>query len=250
MTDLRKEHIRLPMPPQEGTSSKPPKPQSRTSAPLFKAPQVPGKERNAILRERVKALINGSKGENYSTISAILGRNPSYIHQYITRGSPKCLSENDRRKLASHFDIDQQHLMLTNADVCAPVAPKTNDEIELIKLWPLSKEAPALPFRRDWLTKNFSTSTLVAVRVEGDAMEPTLKNGAITLIDCSSGACLRDGVYIFMMGEKAVARRLSLNPRDGVATLSSDNRRYNISQDYDLKSLSILGRVVWVGQTI
>lgn len=36
------------------------------------------------------------RGCNYSSISRLLGRNAAYIQQYIRRGSPRHLDEQDR----------------------------------------------------------------------------------------------------------------------------------------------------------
>ena len=40
---------------------------------------------------------------NYSEISRLLGRNVSYIQQYIRKGSPRYLDEGDRSILARFF---------------------------------------------------------------------------------------------------------------------------------------------------
>ena len=37
------------------------------------------------------------RGVNYSSVSRLLGRNAAYIQQYIRRGSPRQLDEQDRR---------------------------------------------------------------------------------------------------------------------------------------------------------
>src|SRR3546814_13360797 len=48
--------------------------------------------------------------ENYDALSRLIGRNPSYIQQYIKRGTPRKLSETDRRTLARYFGVDEQLL--------------------------------------------------------------------------------------------------------------------------------------------
>jgi hypothetical protein len=205
---------------------------------------------NEVLRQRIRTLINTRKGENYSTISALLGRNASYMHQYITRGSPKCLREEDRRQIARYFGIAASHLFLTDPDNSPPLVAQTRNEsnIVMIDIWPAGKSEDALPFRLDWLKNSFTSSRLIAVKVESDAMEPSLKSGSIALVDCSYRTAQHDGIYIILSGGKAMARRLSLNPLTGQAIIGTDNSLYANQTDCDLKSLSILGRVVWVGQ--
>ena len=50
------------------------------------------------------------KGEDYSGLSRLLGRNAAYVQQYIKRGSPRRLAEADRRLLARYFGVDETAL--------------------------------------------------------------------------------------------------------------------------------------------
>ena len=40
------------------------------------------------------------RGEDFAGLSRMLGRNPAYIQQFVRRGVPKRLKEEERRKLA------------------------------------------------------------------------------------------------------------------------------------------------------
>ena len=40
----------------------------------------------------------------------MLGRNPAYIQQFVRRGVPKRLKEEERRKLARYFSISESLL--------------------------------------------------------------------------------------------------------------------------------------------
>ena len=64
---------------------------------------------STAIRSRLDALI-ASRGEDYASLSRLLGRNASYVQQFIKRGVPRRLSESDRRILASHFGI-AEHLL-------------------------------------------------------------------------------------------------------------------------------------------
>jgi len=64
---------------------------------------------STAIRTRLDALI-ASRGEDYASLSRLLGRNASYVQQFIKRGVPRRLSESDRRILASHFGI-AEHLL-------------------------------------------------------------------------------------------------------------------------------------------
>ena len=50
------------------------------------------------------------RGEDYAGLSRLLGRNPAYIQQYITRGTPKRLSPKDVAILARYFGVGEDVL--------------------------------------------------------------------------------------------------------------------------------------------
>src|SRR4028119_143738 len=50
------------------------------------------------------------QGADYSGLSRMLGRNPAYIQQFIKRGSPRRLAEEDRRLLARYFGVSEEGL--------------------------------------------------------------------------------------------------------------------------------------------
>src|SRR6478752_2465271 len=47
------------------------------------------------------------RGEVFAGFSRMLVRNPAYIQQFVRRGVPKRLKEEERRKLARYFSISE-----------------------------------------------------------------------------------------------------------------------------------------------
>lgn len=47
------------------------------------------------------------KGVSLSALSVEIGRNVSYLHQFIHKGSPRKLDEDDRRKIAALLELDE-----------------------------------------------------------------------------------------------------------------------------------------------
>jgi len=45
------------------------------------------------------------RGEDFAGLSRMLGRNSAYIQQFVRRGVPRRLGEDERRKLARYFGI-------------------------------------------------------------------------------------------------------------------------------------------------
>ena len=57
--------------------------------------------RDAITGPRARLLeLSQARGVSLAALSELLGRNPSYLQQFIRKGSPRKLEENDRRTLA------------------------------------------------------------------------------------------------------------------------------------------------------
>ena len=47
------------------------------------------------------------RGEDFAGLSRMLGRNAAYIQQFVRRGVPKRLKEEERRKLARYFAVSE-----------------------------------------------------------------------------------------------------------------------------------------------
>lgn len=60
-------------------------------------------------RSVVERLIR-ERRDDYANLSRLLGRNPAYMQQFIKRGIPRKLAEEDRRRLATYFNIDEREL--------------------------------------------------------------------------------------------------------------------------------------------
>jgi hypothetical protein len=50
------------------------------------------------------------RGYSLSELSRLLSRNPAYLHQYVERGTPRMLHEDDRLCLAQLLMIDEREL--------------------------------------------------------------------------------------------------------------------------------------------
>jgi hypothetical protein len=54
--------------------------------------------------------IAAERGVSLARLSRVIGKNAAYVQQYIERGSPKRLPEDDRRHLAIYLDVDEREL--------------------------------------------------------------------------------------------------------------------------------------------
>jgi len=102
-------------------------------------------------------------------------------------------------------------------------------------------------FEAQWLRSitQAAPSHLAVVRVDGDSMEQTLSNGDWVLVDLTQRSFNREGVYALRIGDAGWIKRLSLNLRDRLIRVISDNNVYPM-QELDEEDLDIIGRVVCI----
>ena len=200
-------------------------------------------------RERLAELAR-EKGSSLASLSRMLGRNATYLQQYISKGSPRKLEEDDRRKLARFFGVAESEL--------GAVKDKSYEApSEWVEVPRLSVEASAGPgamaahegvfdsfrFSRKWLREHaLEANKLSAVRVIGDSMEPLLREGDDLLVDLSAKP-FRDGIYVLRLDGNLLVKRVT-SQGSGRFSILSQNLSYPpisvMAEDMDL-----LGRVVW-----
>lgn len=82
-------------------------------------------------------------------------------------------------------------------------------------------------------------------------MEPTVKDGAIVLIDEQKTKPEKNHIYAFIVDGELRIKRLDVI-ESKVLTISSDNKAYppEARINSDMNKLRILGRVVWTGYNL
>lgn len=199
------------------------------------------------------------RGEDFAGLSRMLGRNAAYIQQYVRRGVPKRLKEEERRKLARYFSVSESMLGgPPDDDVAKTRLLSVNRHPVTVSAGPGAINAeelgkPYFAFDERWL-KALTPSppaNLSIVRVEGDSMAPTLDAGDEILIDHGDSTDrLRDGIYVLRIDEALVVKRLALNPVGRGVTVQSDNPSYPDWPDCSLDQIHCIGRVIWSGRRI
>jgi len=199
------------------------------------------------------------RGEDFAGLSRMLGRNPAYIQQFVRRGVPRRLGEDERRKLARYFAVPE--VMLGGP----PEEPARLDGLVSVKRHLVSVSAGPgaivgeelgkayFAFDERWLKAltPSAPSNLSVVKVEGDSMAPTLNAGDDILVDLGDAAeRLRDGIYVLRIDDALVVKRLALNPLGRRVTVQSDNPAYSDWPDCRLDGINCIGRVIWSGRRI
>jgi len=209
-------------------------------------------------RAELERLIR-ERGEDYASLSRLIGRNAAYVQQFIKRGTPRTLAEEDRRILARYFGVTEErlggrpsprsdgeaHVVVPQLDVGASAGPGAVPGDERAK--------SHFAFDSQWL-KGLGAGDVRAlsiIRVEGDSMAPTLADGDEIMVDRSDVAGrLRDGIYVLRIEDALMVKRLSVNPVARTASISSDNTAYPGWPDCPLDKVEVVGRVVWAGRRI
>ncbi|BAI95586.1 MULTISPECIES: S24 family peptidase [Sphingobium] len=204
------------------------------------------------------------RGDSYSDLSRLLNRNPAYIQQFIKRGTPRKLDEEDRRILARYFGVAEEMLggsaqrgappsrvrslpsvvSVPRLSLGASAGPGSLDEDE--------RAAGLMAFDANWLRHlGVRPQKISIIRVDGESMAPTLSDGDEIMVNHDDDAeRLRDGVYVLRLDGVLMVKRVAMGPRRGFFSVLSDNPHYPDWIDIDPALVVIVGRVVWTGRRL
>lgn len=183
-------------------------------------------------------------GESLAALSRMLGRNAAYLQQYTRRGTPRVLPEEDRRRLAAFFGVDEAELggrptappsvRVPRLDIAASAGPGAlvDGEVEL------GADAidPALARRL-----GLQPGCGAIIRVRGSSMEPGLCDGDHILVDTGDRAPgVRGGVFVIRIDDAVMVKRV--RQAGGALQASSDNSDASPVPDGPME---VIGRVVW-----
>lgn len=221
----------------------------------------------ADARARLVALA-AARGVSLAALSALIGRNTTYLQQFVRKGSPRKLEENDRRTLAQFFGVGEIELGASGREsvlavgqggvVTAPVGQRASmAEWADIPRLPLgasagpgaltSEEIPSgrLRFSNRWLkAQGLEPAMLSVIEVEGDSMEPSLRDGDEILVDRTPRP-LRAGIHVIRLDDVLLVKRLEPGP-GGTLRVISDNGAYPRTER-PVEDVEVIGRVVWKG---
>ena len=202
-------------------------------------------------RERLSELAR-ERGSSLAALSRMLGRNGTYLQQFITKGSPRKLEEEDRRKLAQFFGVGEAELGATGE-----ISYEAQGDFVDIPRLPLEASAgpgavgaaeiafDAFRFSRRWLREQgLEPALLSSIRVMGDSMEPLLRDGDEILVDRTPRA-FREGVHVVRLGEALHVKLLQAVPPDRLRLISK-NPAYE-TVEVGMAQVDVVGRVVWKG---
>lgn len=214
-------------------------------------------------RKRILDAINAAPDLDLKSVSKTLGRNDSYMYQFIHRGVPRRLDGDDRRKLAMLLKMREEDLLPEGeeADDLKSIAVYDTSEAEFIKIPVYDVQASAgngclvsnesilyhLSFRNDFIDRitRAPLHKLAVIRVEGDSMQPTLWHDDLVLVDMTQKHPRADGIYVVLYDETLLVKRVRIDPVRRLATISSDNPLYPPVENLAPEDIRIAGTVLW-----
>ncbi|HVI99780.1 MAG TPA: S24 family peptidase [Sphingomonas sp.] len=191
-------------------------------------------------------------GESYAALSQRLGRNAAYLQQYVTRGSPRALSEHDRATLARWFRVDEAVLggperaggatVVPRLDVAASAGP--GGIVDGEKALGGTAFDPALI-----RALGVEAGALSLIRARGDSMAPTIADGDEIMVDTSDRRVTsRGGIFVVRVEGALMVKRVA---RDGLGlAIRSDNPAWPAIEGQAAREAEVVGRVVWLGRTL
>lgn len=185
--------------------------------------------------------LSAERGETLSELSRMLRRNVSYLQQFVRKGSPRRLADEDIALLARHFgveaaalgglpDVADRPVAVPYLAVRAAAGQGLAAEETLIRTEPF---APSL-LREVGVTPAHAS----LVSAAGESMAPGILDGDRLLVD--RGDVRADGICVFRRDALISVKRLSKG-RDGI-TLASDNPDYP-TVVVPPREVTVIGRV-------
>lgn len=189
--------------------------------------------------------LSGERGESLAELSRMLRRNPAYLQQFLYRGTPRRLGEDDRRLLAMHFSVGEDAL----GGAATPI-------VETVAVPYLSVQAAAgagrsaedervvrtEPFAPRLLRDAGITPAMASlVEASGNSMAPGILDGDRLLVDRGDRAIpASNAIFVFRRDRELSVKRLS---REGSAiSIASDNPEYP-TISLGSRAIDIVGRV-------
>lgn len=185
-----------------------------------------------------------SRSESLAALSAMIGRNPAYLHQFVTRGTPRMLAERDRRRLADYLGLAERDLgapddprapvRIPRLDVAASAGPGALVDVDTVLGEAVMDAAMAarLGLRPDRVR---------VIRVSGTSMEPTLMDGDELYVDAGDRSPPASGaVFVVRIDAAVMVKRVT--DTGGALRVASDNPD---ADPIPPGQVEVIGRVVW-----
>jgi hypothetical protein len=217
------------------------------------------------IRAKIAKLIE-EKNLSLAKVSTQIGKNVAYLHQYINKGSPLRLPEEQRRRLSAILGVEEQELTdlpipahMTGVSMVADKIASMFTKIDEVVIDMIDATACCgdgidnlpekvcghwrLPLSEFKTLASGTPENIKMLRVQGDSMTPTISEGDFVWVDTSNNYIGSDGIYLIRMATGLAVKRLQAGLSNIV--IKSDNPTYsNITAE--VGEVKIVGKVVYI----
>ena len=226
------------------------------------------------IRLKIKNLLL-KKGISLASASVGIGKNVAYLQQYIVKGAPVRLPEEQRKKLSIILDVPEQEL--TDLDLSAMPLPASfegaagiaqtignffsniKNKKETVAVDMLDTTAccgngienftenvngkwlmPLVDFRQISMA---APENIKLLKVKGDSMLPTLKEDDWVMVDITKKSPDSDGLFLLILANGLAVKRVQCGLGNNITVLS-DNPKY-APLPATLEEVPIAGKVIY-----
>ena len=220
------------------------------------------------VRQKLKDLL-WQRGLTMKEASAAIGRGPSYVNQFLERGTPKALGYADAEKLAELLGCEARELRHADPPKRKPQKKRRRTALSAVPGAPLvaipemAVEAAAGPGA---IADEFATEkarwylpegmirhegdaepgNLRVLRARGDSMEPLISDGDRLMVDIARRAPGTGEMAVLWDGGGLVVKRVEMLPHSEPPRLCL----HSANPDYEpytclAEEAHIVGKVVW-----
>ena len=192
-------------------------------------------------------------GTSLAWLSRALGRNDAYLQQFVKRGTPRRLDEEDRRWLAAYFNVDERTLGGTAGGDMTMVAVRRIDAeahagagglVEDDRNGGEERIDPRVVARL-----GVSPATLTMITAHGDSMEPLIHDGDALFVDMADRRLSsRPGIFVIRLDGALLVKRVC---RIGLEVqVTSDNPATRLIAPVRADRVAVIGRVVRLARSL
>lgn len=191
-------------------------------------------------------------GTSLAWLSRALGRNDAYLQQFVKRGTPRRLDEEDRRWLAAYFNVDESALggaardsaMIAVRRIDADAHAGAGGLVEDDRNGGEERIDPRVVARL-----GVSPAALTMITAHGDSMEPLIHDGDALFVDMADRRLSsRPGVFVIRLDDALLVKRVA---RVGFEVqVASDNPATPAIAPVRADRVAVIGRVVRLARAL
>ncbi len=201
------------------------------------------------------ARLTAESGVGYAALSRMIRRNHAYLHQFVTRGSPRVLAERDRRLLAAFFRVDE-------AVLGGPASGGEREQVTIGRLDMAASAGHGGLGEDDWPAGAMTVDLQLIARLRldpaharflpamGESMQPGICDGDLMLVDERDRRVgSRGAVFVLRLDGALMVKRLSRGG-DHRIKVTSDNPDFPPTPSRLPGEVEVIGRVVWLSRAL